>query len=321
MKDEPKQNYQLYHGDCLEIMPQLIEKDVKVDLILTDPPYGTIKGLTLNDTRNFKKELLNWDNPIPIKPMFECCEKLLKQSRCCVLFSNNKFTFDLYMHQIGNLPYIYQYIWLKNEWGNHFMVNKAPLKKTEDIMVFRKKYDMDNNSKLRQYSKYILENIGLCKKQIMVDCGNQGLDHFFRWNSLQFSLPTKENYQKLIELYNIDELREFIPYDKLVAESGTPIFSVGDSTHKTNVLQYNKIKHGSLHPTQKPVDLLEDLIKTYTHEGDLVLDFTMGSGSTGVACMNTNRKFIGIELDENYYKIAKQRITEVGKSGKQTTLI
>ena len=64
----------------------------------------------------------------------------------------------------------------------------------------------------------------------------------------------------------------------------------------------------SLHPTQKPVALLEYLIKTYTNEGDTVLDFTMGSGSTGVACMNTNRKFIGIERDEKYFEIAKKRI-------------
>ena len=63
-----------------------------------------------------------------------------------------------------------------------------------------------------------------------------------------------------------------------------------------------------LHPTQKPVPLLEYLIKTYTKEGETVLDFTMGSGSTGVACVNTNRNFIGIELDENYFKIAKERI-------------
>ena len=63
-----------------------------------------------------------------------------------------------------------------------------------------------------------------------------------------------------------------------------------------------------VHPTQKPVDLLEYIIKTYTNEGDLVLDFTMGSGSTGVACMNTNRKFIGIELDEKYFNIAKERL-------------
>ena len=67
------------------------------------------------------------------------------------------------------------------------------------------------------------------------------------------------------------------------------------------------------HPTQKPIVLLEYLIKTYTNEGELILDFTMGSGSTGVACMNTNRKFIGIELDENYFNIAKQRIEEACK--------
>lgn len=64
----------------------------------------------------------------------------------------------------------------------------------------------------------------------------------------------------------------------------------------------------NLHPTQKPVALLEELIKTFSNEGDIILDFTMGSGSTGVACKNLNRKFIGIELDENYFNIAKGRI-------------
>ena len=63
-----------------------------------------------------------------------------------------------------------------------------------------------------------------------------------------------------------------------------------------------------VHPTQKPLSLLEYLVKTYTNEGDTVLDFTMGSGTTGVACKNLNRHFIGIELDENYYKIAEERI-------------
>ena len=73
------------------------------------------------------------------------------------------------------------------------------------------------------------------------------------------------------------------------------------------------MRRGSVHPSQKPVPLLEYLIKTYTNEGDLILDFTMGSGSTGVACLNTNRKFIGIELDENYLDIAKKRIENVEK--------
>ena len=76
----------------------------------------------------------------------------------------------------------------------------------------------------------------------------------------------------------------------------------------TTLIEFDKIRRGSLHPTQKPTDLLEYLIKTYTNENELVLDFTMGSGSTGVACMNLNRRFIGIELDENYFNIAVDRI-------------
>lgn len=79
--------------------------------------------------------------------------------------------------------------------------------------------------------------------------------------------------------------------------------------YPTQVLKFNRENLRTLlHPTQKPVELLEYLIKTYTNEGDLVLDNCMGSGSTGVACVNTNRNFIGIELDENYFNIAKERI-------------
>ena len=81
-----------------------------------------------------------------------------------------------------------------------------------------------------------------------------------------------------------------------------------DYKNPTSIIKFDKIRKGSLHPTQKPVALLEYLIKTYTNEGDLVLDNCMGSGSTGVACLNTNRKFIGIEKDFNYFEIAKSRI-------------
>lgn len=81
------------------------------------------------------------------------------------------------------------------------------------------------------------------------------------------------------------------------------------SRYPLTVLKFNRDKE-KLHPAQKPVSLLEYLIKTYTNEGDIVLDNCMGSGSTGVACINTNRKFIGIEIDEKYFKIAKERIKE-----------
>lgn len=80
--------------------------------------------------------------------------------------------------------------------------------------------------------------------------------------------------------------------------------------YPTTIQVFKNPNNNSLHPTQKPVELMEYLIKTYTNENETVLDFTMGSGSTGVACVNTNRNFIGIEMDENYFNIAKKRIEE-----------
>ena len=92
--------------------------------------------------------------------------------------------------------------------------------------------------------------------------------------------------------------------------------------YPVNKLLYNRLENELnskyvLHPTQKPVALLEYLIKTYTNENDIVLDFTMGSGSTGVACVNTNRKFIGIELEEKYFEIARNRIEEARNNIKE----
>ena len=85
--------------------------------------------------------------------------------------------------------------------------------------------------------------------------------------------------------------------------------SFNNEYYPTSVIQVsNAVQKGKVHPTQKPIELMEYLIKTYTNENELVLDNCMGSGSTGVACVNTNRKFIGIELDENYFKIAEERI-------------
>ena len=77
------------------------------------------------------------------------------------------------------------------------------------------------------------------------------------------------------------------------------------------VISFGVVERGTLHPTQKPVDLLEYLIKTYTNEGEVILDNCMGSGSTGVAALNLHRKFIGMELDEKYFEIAKNRIQDI----------
>ena len=109
-----------------------------------------------------------------------------------------------------------------------------------------------------------------------------------------------------------------IPYNKVNKRGGIGLNYYDVNSNKyiqkytnypTQILKFSYDKE-RLHPTQKPVDLLEYLIKTYTNENELILDFTMGSGSTGVACANTNRKFIGIELDNNYFNIASKRIEE-----------
>lgn len=108
---------------------------------------------------------------------------------------------------------------------------------------------------------------------------------------------------KIVGKRNDEHLNNNTYGDFIVTEN------ISDMKHPTSILQFAK-PHSSIaiHPTQKPVDLLEYLIKTYTNENDIVLDNCMGSGSTGVACINTNRKFIGIELDESYFNIAKERI-------------
>jgi site-specific DNA-methyltransferase (adenine-specific) len=145
-----------------------------------------------------------------------------------------------------------------------------------------------------------------------------------RNGSTQFSLCTERTYQELIDVFGIDKMDGFCEWEKLkpiqeeyqetnrrnIVEKYPPVFNLWQGgKSKSNVLEYKKDNDG-YHPTQKPVALLEDLIQTYSNEGNTVLDFTMGSGSTGVACVNTGRNFIGIELDEGYFNIAKKRIEE-----------
>ena len=155
----------------------------------------------------------------------------------------------------------------------------------------------------------VLEFIGLNKKAIVEAIG-QSADHCFRVDSSQFSLCTEKTYNKLIEIYGIDKMKGFRTFESISNESDglTSTFNLWEGNkYKSNILKYKKDYNG-FHPTQKPILLLEDLIKTFSNENDLVVDLTMGSGSTGVACKNTNRSFIGIEKDENYFKIAEQRI-------------
>lgn len=139
-------------------------------------------------------------------------------------------------------------------------------------------YIMINSRNLKELQQEC-ENIGFKFQQLLVwDKGNVTPNRYYL-NSCEFILMLRKGKAK-----NINNM-------------GTK-----------NVLKISNIIGNKRHPTQKPVALLEYLIKTYTNEGDLVLDNCMGSGSTGIACLNTNRNFLGMELDENYFNIAKERI-------------
>lgn len=222
----------LMHGDCLDLMKTI--PDGSVDLILTDPPYGTTA--------------CKWDSVIPFDPMWAELKRIIKPNGAIVLFGSEPFSSALRMSNIKQ--YKYDWVWKKRA-VNFLNAKKQPLREVENILVF--------NSLV--YNP-------------------QGLIYSPKVNKRSNSTETNG-------AHGLSNLSEYTNYPK-------------------NILEFKNER--GLHPTQKPVALLEYLIKTYTQEGETVLDFTMGSGSTGVAAKNTNRKFTGIELDDRYFSIAKERI-------------
>ena len=256
-------NVKLYQGDCLEIMDKLIEEGVKVDAIITDPPYGTTQ--------------CKWDSVISLEEMWKRINKLIKPNGAIVLFGSEPFSSALRMSNIKD--YKYDWIWDKVMPSGHLNAKHRPMQQTELISVFYNKKGTYNPQ--------------------MIEVSDE------EYKKRLAKLQTKKTYKATSEL--TQNHKELSMEDRNIENY--------KYKHPTNILTFNKASKecnnvNRVHPTQKPVDLLGFLIKTYTNEGELILDFTMGSGSTGVACMNINRKFIGIELDENYFNIAINRIFE-----------
>ena len=233
-----------------------------------------------------------------------------------------------------------------NEYKKYDYELRNPLRKYfYDILVYlgksNKQIEKDLGHRRAEHSFYCMP------KKILIDEIGQKRDHTLRFGSTQFMLCTENTYNELLDKYNLRDVEFIKPYyeikrindefEKTLPEypriynpqkkNGTKYTSGGGyietldsfveggkvSTERfpTSIIKFNTDKSKSQHPTQKPVALMEYLIKTYTNEGDLVLDNCMGSGTTGVACKNLNRKFIGIELDENYFNIAKKRIEDI----------
>lgn len=225
-------------GDCLKLMKDI--PDGSVDMVLTDPPYGTTA--------------CKWDTVIPLEPMWERLKRVIKLNGAIVMTASQPFTTTLIASNIKN--YKYNWVWNKALAGNGILAKKQPLKIHEDVIVF--------NSKIYQPEM------------------RKGKA---RWKG---GIKDKHGTFSNAEAPKVWS-DEYYPVS---------IIDISGAGMRT----------GRVHPTQKPVALMEYLIKTYTNEGETVLDFTMGSGTTGIACKNLNRSFIGIELDETYFNIAKERI-------------
>jgi site-specific DNA-methyltransferase (adenine-specific) len=236
--------FNLMQGDCLDRMKEI--PDGSVDMVLTDPPYGTTA--------------CKWDSIIPLEPMWEQLKRVIKPNGAIVLFGAEPFSSSLRISNLKN--YKYDWIWEKEQGLGNLNAKKRPLVKTEQISVFYAKQPV-YNAQMTQGKPYTIKR----SKNNSEFLGKNG---------------TKDGY---------------------VTENDGGRYPV-------NILKFNRPLRDRFHPTQKPVPLMEYLIKTYTNEGETVLDFTMGSGTTGVACVNTSRSFIGIELDEGYFETASKRIED-----------
>ena len=307
----------LYKGDCL-IESDKIESG-SVDLILTDLPYGVVKMKEKSGNYTKLNTAEKWDKAIePIK-IFEIANRILRKNGKMVLFSQEPYTSRMTIDAIPNVPFSYRMSWEKDNFANGLGVNKAPVSYFEDVLVFSKKSCYEAKHPLKEIFFKIYE------KHTKEDCLNamRTSGRFSSEQSVNFHTSIKFGYgngmvfelmveylfnhvKKTIDIpYTYQELKQIDNEYKIKYGSTFNLWE--GKKYKSNILKYKKDYTGH-HPTQKPVLLLEDLIKTFSNENDLVVDLTMGSGSTMVACKNTNRNGIGIEMDAEYFKIAEQRI-------------
>lgn len=319
---------QLYNGDCLEVMKNIA--DNSVDCIVTDPPYNIGKA-KWDKIDNY----IEWMGTVFLE-----CQRVLKENGSFYFFHNDMAQIAQLMVWLQqNTKFIFNsfIVWDKGDfralsWKNPS--EKSNLRSWFNTAEYCLYYtfqdesglstvmlDTNNFPTMRRYFKELQEYIGLNKKQILESIG-QCADHCFRWNSSQWAMPTRETYQELIQNFNIDKWQGYKEYESLRQEyeslrqgyeSLRQEYESLRYTHNlderhNNIWKYKTENQGKYHECQKPLTVLERIIKTSSNEQDVILDPFMGSGTTGVACQHLNRNFIGIELDENYFNIAKERI-------------
>lgn len=264
----------LRQGDCLEVMDSLIAEGVIVDAIICDIPYGTTA--------------CKWDVIIPFSEMWQRLNKLIKPNGAIVLFGSQPFTSALIMSNVK--MHRYNWIWEKQYATNFMGAKTAPLKYHEDIIVFSKKTHCYYPIK---YKVIELEDVIAMDRKSLLDF---------------FTKRLFDRFAKVDKRKNVNNIK-----DRGECHLGKVKHTrKADDGYRNpkSVIKINGSKNKNVHPTQKPLELMEYLVKTYTQENETVLDFTMGSGTTGVVSKDLSRDFIGIELDEKYFEIAKGRINE-----------
>jgi len=264
----------LYNEDCLKTLSNLDENSI--DLILADLPYGTTDRNGLENRSSKKNRLHEWDSVISLDELWKLYKKVLKKDGVVVLTSDQPFTSKLVL---SNLEWFkYDWIWKKNKTVGFLHANHRPMKQTEDILVFSPLNASAASVKNGTNMKY----------------NPQGL------------IPSNKKKKN-----SKDRLGIFLKNEDFMGKNnkllGNTEYTQKYTNYPTEIIEFGH-DYNKVHPTQKPVLLMEYLIKTYSNENELVLDNTMGSGTTGVAAVNTNRNFIGIEKDKEYFTIAKNRI-------------
>ena len=210
-----------------------------------------------------------WDNVIPFEPLWEQLHRICKPNAAMCMFGLEPFSTLMRMSNLKRFKY--DWIWRKSN-GGFVYAKYKPLVRHENISIF--------SEKPHRYFPQMIQRTGKIRDR-------RKEKYIIR--TLAAGTPQSTETMKI--------------KSTAFAEDYDPNF-----VYPISIQEFANAREGRVHPTQKPVALLEYLIKTYTTEGDTVLDPTMGSGSTGVACKNTNRKFIGVEKDETYFKLAQQRI-------------
>ena len=309
-------------GDCRELMKEI--PDGSVDLVIIDPPYNIGKA--------------KWDKWKKVSDYVEFMGKVFLEIQR-VLKDNGSFYFFhndfLQMVELQNFinkntDFVFKQmlIWNKrfNEAKNKGFLDGfcevEGLRNYQQMVEYCLYYtfqdetglttvmlDTNNFSTLRKYFKELQEWLGLKLKRINEKLGHRKAEHCFYWKTTQWDLPTSETYQELIDVFDIKGWNGFREYESLRQEYESLRYTFNNLKQHHSVMNYEIVKKQG-HITPKPTALLEYLIKTSSNEGDVVLDCFMGSGSTCVACVNTNRHYIGFELDEKYFDIACQRLDE-----------